>query len=305
MKTALASAGGVVLIAVALRDVFDALFHQRGGKTLPSGSVMRSIWWVARVVGHRRAMSLAGPLALIAVVVSWAMLLVLGWALVYWPHMPGDFSFQPPSAAKDASLVDALYLSLTTLSTLGFGDVSPSTGWLQLLNPLEALLGFGLLTASISWLLSAQPALARRRSLAYELTLLRDAEQETEVGPIAVDSETAELIYVDLISRLVAVERDMVMFPLGYYFSDIDERFALPAVMPYLLELAERGMADERPDNVRLRATMLEDAIEDFATTIADAFHKEPHESVRRTLARYADDHLHESEEVRAAEKVA
>jgi hypothetical protein len=45
-------------------------------------------------------------------------------------------------------------------------------GWLQLITPLEALLGFGLLTGSISWLLSIYPALLRRHSLAYEIALL-------------------------------------------------------------------------------------------------------------------------------------
>ena len=66
-----------------------------------------------------------------------------------------------------------------TLTTLGFGDVTPDAAWLRLVVPVEALLGFGLLSASISWLLLIHPALARRRSLAYEIALLRKAEQET------------------------------------------------------------------------------------------------------------------------------
>jgi Ion channel len=74
-------------------------------------------------------------------------------------------------------LVDALNVSLVTLTTLGFGDVTPTDAWLRLLAPIEALLGFGLLTASISWLLLIYPALSRRRSLAYEVALLRQAAE--------------------------------------------------------------------------------------------------------------------------------
>ena len=48
--------------------------------------------------------------------------------------------------------------------------------------PIEALLGFGLLSASISWLLLIHPAIARRRTLADEIALLRKAEEETDPG---------------------------------------------------------------------------------------------------------------------------
>src|SRR3982751_6479784 len=77
--------------------------------------------------------------------------------------------------------VDSFYMSMATLSTVGFGDVAPATIALRLITPLEALLGFGLLTASISWLLSIYPVLSRRRSLAYEINLLTDSKRLIEL----------------------------------------------------------------------------------------------------------------------------
>ncbi len=222
---------GVALIAVVAHDVFDALFHHRGAGIL-SGAVMRATWWGFRRAGVRRRslLPLAGPFALVAIVALWLVLLVTGWALVLWPHIIDAFRFDPGAASGEATLVDAVYVSLVTLATLGFGDITPAAGWLKVVLPLEALIGLGLLTATVSWLLSIHPALSRRRSLAYEISLLRRAEGDLRV--FALGDAVGEGALSELTSRLVAVERDLTAWPIAYYFAEADERFSLPSRCP-------------------------------------------------------------------------
>ncbi|MSY86162.1 MAG: hypothetical protein F2693_15795 [Actinobacteria bacterium] len=85
-----------------------------------------------------------------------------------------------PKQSSDA--LTALYLSLVTVATLGFGDVTPADPVLRLLAPFEALLGFVLLTAAISWILQVYPALGRRRSVAKRLSLLQSSHATTVVA---------------------------------------------------------------------------------------------------------------------------
>jgi hypothetical protein len=283
------TAAAVVLVGLALRDVFDTLFHE-SGRAVISRLLMRAVWRAFRRLGGRRRLSLAGPIALIVVVMSWATMLVVGWALLLMPHMPESFAFG--SGPKSGRVVESLYLSLVTLTTVGFGDIAPAEAWLRLVTPLEALIGFGLLTASVSWLLSIYPLLSRRRSLAYEIHLLTEAEAKTGKPVTELDVSAAESVYSDLTSRLVSVERDMVTFPVAYYFAEADPRFALPAAMPPLLRLAEAGRQEGVPEPVRLRATMLRDAIDDFAKTTADRFHRSTAESTGELIDDYARDHL-------------
>ena len=292
LPTVALTVAAVVLIALALRDVFDTLFHESGRAVL-SRLLMRGVWRVFRRLGGRRRLSLAGPVALIVVVMSWATMLVVGWALFLMPHMPQDFSFSAPHSSR---VVESLYLSLTTLTTVGFGDIAPAEGWLRVVEPLEALIGFGLLTASVSWLLSIYPLLSRRRSLAYEIHLLTEAEARTGKPVTAMDAGAAEGVYSELMSRLVAVERDMVTFPVAYYFAEADPRFALAAAMPPLLRLADAGRGEDVAEPVRLRATMLRAAIGDFARTTAARFHGSAAESTEELLDDYAHDHLLASE---------
>jgi hypothetical protein len=280
---------GVLLIAAALRDVFDSLFHETG-RAVMSEQVMRVVWQAFRRITGRKRLSFAGPFSLVAVVTIWATLLVVGWALIVMPHLPDGYAFTTGEHA--GRLVDSLYVSLVTLTTVGFGDITPTEAWLRLITPLEALIGFGLLTASVSWLLSIYPLLSRRRALAYEIHLLTEAETRTGRPIVEMESAAAETVYSDLTSRLVAVERDLVTFPVAYYFAENDDRFSLPAAMPVLLRLARAGSSEGRSDPVRLRATMLLEAIDDFARTAADRFHGSSAESTDQLLVDYARDHL-------------
>jgi hypothetical protein len=289
LATIALTVAGVALIALALRDVFDALFHE-SGKGVLSRLLMRGVWRVFRRLagGPTERLELAGPVSLIVVVLTWATLLVVGWALVLVPHFPAGYEYSTESSGR---LLDALYVSLVTLTTVGFGDIAPSEGWIRLLSPVEALIGFGLLTASVSWLLSIYPALSRRRSLAYEMHLLGGAQERIGAKVTELEAGAADSLLSEITSRLVAVERDLVAFPVSYYFAQADRRFALPAVMPAVVGLADAGRAEGMPDRVRLRATMLREAIDDFAATTAD-FHRSRGESTEDLLGDYARDHM-------------
>ena len=213
----------------------------------------------------------------------------MGWTLVFLPHVPEGFH-RATGGVADGDLVEALNISLVTLTTLGFGDVTPDAEWLRVVVPIEALLGFGLLSASISWLLLIHPAIARRRSLAYEVSLLRKAEMETGTQLPRLDAQPIDQVYAELITRLVAVERDLVNFPVTYYFAENDERFSLAVAIPYLQQLAERGCDPGLPALTRLRATVLRDAVDDFAATISSGFHGGGSETTGDSLRAYARD---------------
>ena len=130
---------GVIPIAVALRDIFHTLFHPTGTGAV-SDRVQRMVWRASRLVARRRrgAIALGGPLGFVAVIVTWGVLLTGGWALIYWPQMPEGFQYASGlTPSEHAGFDDAVYLSLVTIVTLGFGDISPAEDWLRIVTPLE------------------------------------------------------------------------------------------------------------------------------------------------------------------------
>jgi hypothetical protein len=302
--TLLLSLLGTGLILVALRDIFDTLFHP-SGKGMLSRALPRFLWRGVRRIGGRYplAQELCGPVTLLAVIASWAALLAVGWAFVFWPHLMGGFLLAPGlSSSAQGSFVDALYLSLVTLTTLGYGDITPTSGWLKVLVPLEALVGFGLLTASLSWVVSLYPAFSRHRSLAHEVSLVRKAESETGIGVRKMDPLAAEQMLGSLITQLIAVQTDLIHFPISYYFRSSKERFELSTAMPCLLRLAQEGDSADCAPGVRMRASMLRGAIEDFSDTIGERFLDLPSASSDKVLAAYARDNLRTSSELENSE---
>ena len=289
--TVLATTIGIALIATALRDIFHELFHP-GGMGTVSHWMMRIVWLCFQSLARQWpcALQLAGPTALLTVIGSWTLLLAIGWALIYLPHLPGQFLLSTGlDPLNQRGFIDALYVSVVTLSTLGYGDITPNSSWLRLLAPVQALIGFALLTAAISWVISLYPVLSRRRSFAHEVTLLREAESKSGIA-VVLQEDAADVLRT-LASRLVTLRGDLMQFPVSYYFHAGDERSALPSVMAYIIDLADGGKAAERPQSVRLGAAVLSGATEDFAQTLADSFLRGRGASAAEVMRAYAEDH--------------
>jgi hypothetical protein len=285
---------GVLAIAIALRDIFETLFHPGWPGSL-SGAIHRLIWRVMRQLarGRQRRLVLAGPLML-ASLSAWAMLLATGWAAFIWPRLPeGLLLASGLDPDEQSGFLDALYVSLVTLATLGYGDITPRDDWLRLVLPLEALVGFALMTAAISWILSVPRILRQRRTLAREATLLAE-----ELA--ALDSPQRLAVTDALGQRLTSLARDIVevqcgliQYPVTYYFSDRDPRFSRVHALSNAYAMATDLSREEQPASVRFSARMLQSAIEDLSRVLAAHYLGESEDDAAdHVLAALAEDHL-------------
>ena len=262
------SVAGVLLVLGVVWDVFHTIFHPSGQGRI-SGAAMAGIWRLT-ARGGPRLRELAGPSALVAVIVAWVALAVVGWALVYWPHMPAGFVH---SSGLDVSgrstAADALYVSVVTLATLGYGDVVPAATGLRLVAPLEALMGFAILTAAVTWVLQVQPALVRRRTTVMTLSGLRRAGLGREVRTL--DADLPAVVLADLAAAVTQVGVDLTQYSETYYFREGEEERDLGEALIFAADLAEAGSASPRAD-VRLAGRALQTAVDDLAAHAATTF---------------------------------
>jgi len=281
------SAAGAAVVAFVLQDIFHTLWHPSGQGRLTM-ALMSTTWRLARRRRHGRG-ELAGPLGMVAVFGGWTLITTVGWALIYWPHMPERFIFGSglEPAARDA-LLDSLYLSLVTLGTLGFGDVVPEVAWLRLALPVQALMGFALLTAVVTWILQIYPALGRRRALASRLSLLQRADAAETL--LDLDPQVATRLLQDVTDGLIDVTVDLMQYTETYYFGDAVARTSLAATAGYALELAGTADGSDCPE-VRLSGEVLRCALEDFTGVLQRKFLTKAPGSVRETLRAFAADH--------------
>ena len=99
--------------------------------------------------------SFYGPLSLLLLFGVWAGLLVVAYALIYFGmHVPFNDSFlrDGHTVTAFARLRSCLYVSGTTLFTLGLGDVLPTTTEARMLIVVEAGTGLGFVALVIGYL---------------------------------------------------------------------------------------------------------------------------------------------------------
>ncbi|MFD6859249.1 potassium channel family protein [Rhodococcus sp. NPDC060090] len=283
---------GGVLIVVALRDIYATLWHPRG-----VGTVCRwvfDVMWrgAARIRRRGRALGLAGPVGMVATVVLWSAMIVVGWALIYFPHMPAGFYFASslqPSLSSDP--IAALYLSLVTVATLGYGDITPAYPALRLVMPLQALMGFVLFTAAISWVLQIYPALIRRRSAARSVYLLASTDS-SEVAATG-ESSVACALLDGVTDALITVDLDLEQYGETYFFRESESGQSLAAVLSYVPHLAKAGQGSTAME-VRRAAVRLDEQVR-WLTGHLDERYLHNGGSCEQICAAFAADHRHQN----------
>ena len=280
------------MIGMASLDVFATLFHPAGRGAM-SDSVERSVWTVFRKAAnwHPPLLRLAGPVIFLTVISTWVMLYLFGFALIYDTVIASAFIYAPGlELAKHQSFYDAFNVSLGSLITVG-GDILPKSKFIRLLMGIEAVIGFGLLTASLSALLSIYPVLEQRRSLAHKATLLHTAERTSGVAIFDMPASELHLQIGELTVEVIVLRNSMSQFPVSYYFLSGEKKSSLPGILEYVRGIAKRAAARPEPE-VRLAGAMLGGALKDYLMLLAEEFLRMPGENLDAVMRAYAHDHM-------------
>lgn len=218
---------GISLILIGIADVFFTVLHPDGFGFLSSRlyyGLFVSIRLLTRSLSPKfRALglSMAAPLMVPVTITVWIALVLTGYAFVYYAGMSSE-SFNFSSPGLEPSLGEALYVSGTAISTLGFGDVTPSDGLYQTLAVSEALIGFGILTVSVSYVVGIYGVVQRLGVLGAGL--LHQASDTAEplsiLAPHFPDGEPRDIDpHIMFLHRsLVELYEGLKRYPVLYYY---------------------------------------------------------------------------------------
>lgn len=245
MATFVYTTAGFVLLALIVFDIYATVLHSSARYGPVGESLNRSVWRLARGFAFRlsrgarhKLLNMVGPLLLPLLILVYLVLLVLAFALVYYPHVPDGFTFA--AARPGAGWADAIYFSGCTLTTVGYGDMSPQLTPLRFLALVESAGGLIVISLAITYMLTVYAGLERKRAVA--VSLYHQAGGGADVAGF-IAHHFVEGRFYGLRDALRTVTRDLqglheshIDHPVIHYFHPVEVYKGTPRVLFLLLE---------------------------------------------------------------------
>jgi hypothetical protein len=245
MKVVLLTILGTGLVFLVTYDVYATILHARARSGPIGENLNRAAWRSVRFVALRlprqrrhRMLNMVGPLLLPSLIIIYILLLVLGFALIYYTRMPSQFVVAPEAASRP--WVESLYFSGITLTTVGYGDIAPHTMLMRLAALVESASGFALISLTVTYLITVYGALERKRAVA--LSFYHQAEEGADVAGFIAHHFVGGQFY-GLEATLRQATRDIqglleshVEHPVIHYFHPVEVYKSLPRILFLSLE---------------------------------------------------------------------
>ena len=233
------AAAGSLLIAAGLADLFLVVV-QYDSVGLLADRLYRWGWTLARRLtdplpsnGRVLVRSLVAPAMVVATIGLWIGLQIAGYGLIYTAGMHGK-AFEI-GRGLHPGLGTALYFSGATITSLSFNDLSPHSMTFHALAASETLVGLGILTLSLTYLMNVYRALQDQALLASMLH--HQSEEQNDARTIlapqfrggearALGTELRELH-----RGLVALSEDLGRYPILFYFESRRPYRSVPYIL--------------------------------------------------------------------------
>lgn len=236
---------GIAVLLVVIMDVFATVLfpsNQYGPVFKP---LSRGIWFIFRFLGRqtsgqrrRNLLSYSGPVLIIATLVAWFFLIIVGWGMIYKPVL--GTAVRATSGETDTGWATAIYFSGYNLTTLGVGDIVADNSFYRLLSVIQAASGFTFFSMVTTYFLSVYSSLTSRNAFAQRLHHLSgktgDAAEllaRLTDGPDLSMSRQHLSSAADILRQIYQTHR---FYPVLHYFHYRESYYALPGILFIALE---------------------------------------------------------------------
>ena len=167
---------GTIVLLLVFYDFFYTTLSASGAAFITKGTsvFLHHLLKLSAKVFGRKAFSISG------VWVNLPMLFL--WLLLFWVGLFLVFSYNPEgvvsSSGKVASDVERFYFTGYVISTLGLGNFKPITPLFEILTSSFSLLGFIIITTSMTYFISVSSAVIEKRNISLLIRNLGKSPQE-------------------------------------------------------------------------------------------------------------------------------
>jgi hypothetical protein len=226
LTASIEEAAGTLLGILVLLDIFLIVLYARPHTGLISRVESRVIWrGMVRVSGlfgrHKEGfLTLTGPVILISVLLSWALLLSLAAALIIHPNLGTGVRASNGDTPHD--FITALYVGGSSLAFMGASDFTPQNSAFRLFYLLTSVTGVSIVSLTITYLMQLFNDLKERNAQGLKVHMISAetgdaAEAIARLGPQG-DFESGYQVLADWAAKTAEIRESHAFYDMLFYF---------------------------------------------------------------------------------------
>ena len=226
---------GMALLLLALIDLLWTTFLEGG----PPISTRMCHFAFQRTLmfcrgKNRKVIGVAGLVAIITTLVTWTVMVWIGWALIF---SSSSTALVDAYTRQPADRIAPLYFAGTTIFTLGLGDYQPRGHFWQLLTSVAAGTGFLMFGTALAYLMAVVPAATQKRQLAVVIWALGKSPDDIIIRAWnGADSTALSPHLISLIPMLALMGESHLSYPILHYIHSTKRSASLAASVASLDE---------------------------------------------------------------------
>lgn len=265
---------GIALLVIVVGDLLWTTLWVEGGAGPLTSLLLAGAWQALRRVGQydSRLRTLSGPVILMGGLLTWILLLWLGWTFIF---ASSDGALIDTARSNPLSWSDWVYYTGYAIFTLGNGDLVPRDGLWQLTTIVAAATGMLFITLSVSYVLSVLGAVTQKRAFASSVTGLGDSGRDILLTSWNDDRlRGLDLPLNTFASQLETLTSNHKAYPILHYFHSKQggqSPIVAVAIFDEALDLLQYGLTDRsHPSDTIL--TSARASVDSYLVTLDQSF---------------------------------
>jgi Ion channel len=209
---------GSAMVALAISDLLWTVFIEGGPPitTHVCHVMIRRVMAIQRRHHSRRVVASAGLVAVVSTLITWTLLLWIGWGMVF---NGSSSALVDASTGQPADFFDRFYFAGTTIFTLGLGDYKPQGHFWKSATSLSVGSGFLMVGLALAYLMAVVPAATQKRQLGVVIYSLGKGPDDIIIRAWnGVDTTALGPHLVSLIPMLALLGESHLSYPILHYF---------------------------------------------------------------------------------------
>jgi hypothetical protein len=221
---------GVLLLFITATDLINTSLSVRGAGFMTkrlSKTIWTSLLAIHKKSGSGKILELGGAFILVAILVNWLLLI---WASASLLFISQPDSLMNVETNSPTTIIDKIFYTGYTLSTLGLGDIEPDGPFWDILTAVLSFTGLILISIAITYLIPVVSAeIIKRRISVYITTLGCSTEDILTNYWNGKSFKELEQPFISLTGTIILHAQNQKAYSVLHFFhsSDKKEAFSL------------------------------------------------------------------------------